>query len=159
MKNTGMTRPIGSLGRIVIPKKMRAAMDYDIGDSVEFFLDHDSKTLGIRKYTGTVCKMCGSVEELSNFKDSFICESCISEMKKVPCFVQTQNKLQTKQDIKQVYIRRPWQSKRDQLNKLEQLIQKQPNSTQIEYAKLLGVAQSRISQLMKTLTEEKAIQK
>ncbi len=56
-------------------------------------------------------------------------------------------------------FRQPRQSKRDQLNKLEQLIQKQTNSTQIEYGKLLGVAQSRISQLMKTLTEEKAIQK
>ncbi|WP_025717150.1 AbrB/MazE/SpoVT family DNA-binding domain-containing protein [Paenibacillus sp. 1-18] len=159
MKNTGMTRPIDSLGRIVIPKEMRVAMDYDIGDSVEFFLDHDSGILGIRKYMGTTCKMCGSTENLSYFKDSFICESCIREMKEKPCLVQTQKQLPPERAFNLLNIRQPRQSKQEQLDKLEQLIQKQPDSTQFEYARLLGVAQSRISQLMKILREAKGTAK
>ncbi|MEJ3719917.1 hypothetical protein [Paenibacillus polymyxa] len=95
MKNTGMTRPNRLAWTDCNPERKCE----QLGDSVEFFLDHDSKTLGVRQYTATVCKMYRSVEELSYFKDSII-----REMKKVPCFVQAQNKLRTKQDIKQVYI-------------------------------------------------------
>ncbi len=38
MKRTGMTRPLDSLGRIVLPKELRMTMEIDIGDPLEFLL-------------------------------------------------------------------------------------------------------------------------
>lgn len=47
-----MTRPLDSLGRIVIPKEMRETMGYCVGDPVEIFIDVEARILTFRKYTG-----------------------------------------------------------------------------------------------------------
>ncbi|QNR65090.1 AbrB/MazE/SpoVT family DNA-binding domain-containing protein [Paenibacillus peoriae] len=151
MKYTGMTRPIDSLGRIVIPKEIRESMDYEIGGSVEFFLDYENNILSIKKHTGNTCKMCGSIKNLSKFKDSMICESCINEMKHGTFTIHT--KKQQKSHT-QLTIRKSRSSKEQQIEALKQIIKKKPNATQIEYAKLLGVGQSRISQLKKFMGKQ-----
>lgn len=53
MKRTGMTRPLDSLGRIVLPKELRMTMEIDIGDPLEFFIE--DQTLMLRKYKSTNC--------------------------------------------------------------------------------------------------------
>ena len=71
MKNTGMTRALDSLGRIVIPKEMRRSMDIGVGDPLEFYVDAETGFLSMRKYIGVSCKMCNSIEYLTYFRDDF----------------------------------------------------------------------------------------
>lgn len=52
MKNTGMTRALDSLGRIVIPKEMRRSMDTGVGDPLEFYVETETGFLSMCKYTG-----------------------------------------------------------------------------------------------------------
>ncbi|MDP1509875.1 AbrB/MazE/SpoVT family DNA-binding domain-containing protein [Paenibacillus sp. CMAA1739] len=81
MKNTGMTRPLDSLGRIVIPKELRTSMGIQAGESLEFYLDVETGLLSMRKYIGVCCHLCHSVQDLSYFRDSFLCKKCIQELK------------------------------------------------------------------------------
>lgn len=41
MKNTGITRKLDELGRIVIPKELRTNFKIEEGDQIEFFLNND----------------------------------------------------------------------------------------------------------------------
>lgn len=43
MKNTGMTRPLDQLGRIVIPIEIRNTIGIEIGDPLEFYMDEEKK--------------------------------------------------------------------------------------------------------------------
>ncbi|MBZ6441515.1 transcriptional pleiotropic regulator of transition state genes [Paenibacillus jamilae] len=81
MKNTGMTRPLDTLGRIVIPKELRNSMGIQAGESLEFYLDVETGLLSMRKYIGVCCHLCYSVQDLSYFRDSFLCKKCIHDLK------------------------------------------------------------------------------
>lgn len=81
MKNTGMTRLLDFLGRIVIPIEMRVSMGFNPGDPVEYFFDNETGVVTLQKSNGVFCKMCGSIEELTYFKESFLCKECIVELK------------------------------------------------------------------------------
>lgn len=50
MRNTGITRRIDELGRIVIPKELRKSMHLKSGELLEIFLS-DKDTLSLRKYS------------------------------------------------------------------------------------------------------------
>ena len=41
MKNTGMTRPIDQLGRIVIPMELRRTLNINISDRLEILVEND----------------------------------------------------------------------------------------------------------------------
>lgn len=41
MKNTGITRPIDQLGRIVIPMELRRTLNLNISDRLEIFVEND----------------------------------------------------------------------------------------------------------------------
>ena len=73
MRTTGMTRPIDSLGRIVIPKEIRNIMNVDVGDRMEIFMDGDAVLL--RKYN-PCCMFCGEGTELITFNGKRICVDC-----------------------------------------------------------------------------------
>lgn len=45
MRNTGMTRPVDGLGRIVIPKEMRDSMGIREDDRMEFWVTEDGMVL------------------------------------------------------------------------------------------------------------------
>ena len=45
MRNTGMTRPVDGLGRIVIPKEMRDSMDIREDDRMEIWVTEDGMVL------------------------------------------------------------------------------------------------------------------
>ncbi|ALS09914.1 regulator (plasmid) [Paenibacillus peoriae] len=148
MKSTGMTRPLDSLGRIVIPKEIRSSMGFNIDDPVEFFADDETGFIALRKYIGVSCKMCGSIEELTYFKDSFLCRCCISDLKEnvgVSSMPVTVIKEETE------LVRRSYQSAELLSKALKELMQKYPNAKQTEIATLLGVSPGRISQLKKLL--------
>ncbi|WP_025719261.1 AbrB/MazE/SpoVT family DNA-binding domain-containing protein [Paenibacillus polymyxa] len=154
MKSTGMTRPLDALGRIVIPKEMRISMDYNVGDPVEIFADEETGILAFRKYTGVTCKMCGSTEQLTYFRDSFICGECIESLKKGIHFSPILRPAKSALSNSQRSIKEPKRLRRStqqMIESLKELMQTHPNAAQHEYAKILEVSQARISQLKKML--------
>lgn len=48
MKSTGVTRKLDDVGRVVIPKNLRAALNLRDGEELEFYLDEKHKMLGLR---------------------------------------------------------------------------------------------------------------
>ncbi|ASR49536.1 peptidase A2 [Paenibacillus kribbensis] len=76
-----MTRNLESFGRVVIPKDTLTTCNIVPHDSVEFFIDAESRTIALRKYSGHSCTFCNSSEELSHFKGSLICKNCTYTLK------------------------------------------------------------------------------
>lgn len=74
MKNTGITRPVDALGRVVIPKEIRNNMDINEDDLMEIFID--GEMICIRKVPEKKCFICGSAEQLLDVKGIHICRNC-----------------------------------------------------------------------------------
>jgi transcriptional pleiotropic regulator of transition state genes len=155
MKNTGMTRSLDQLGRIVLPKEIRTTMDINIGDSLGFFVNEEGFML--RKYTGVSCKFCGAVDHLTYFRDSFICTDCIQLLKTEENVHPTSSKAIQAQELSKPVKNTLWQPKQsrvqqgEMLKKLRKLMQEHPNVPQKVYAKMLDISQGRVSQLKKLL--------
>ena len=74
-------RRIDELGRIVIPKDMRKALDIDNpGESVGISVQDDKIIL--RKYNPG-CIFCGEDENLSDFNGHKICKKCVDKISKI----------------------------------------------------------------------------
>lgn len=74
MKATGMTRPVDSLGRVVLPKELRNLLDIkENEDRLEIFVDGEDIVL--RKYKRG-CTFCGGMDELREFCGEHICGEC-----------------------------------------------------------------------------------
>ncbi|UOE58049.1 AbrB/MazE/SpoVT family DNA-binding domain-containing protein [Cytobacillus oceanisediminis] len=76
---TGMVRKMDPLGRIVLPMEMRRKMHIADKDPLEIFIDGEQIIL--RPYHVS-CSFCDEKEDLIEFKDKKICNSCLEEMKK-----------------------------------------------------------------------------
>ncbi|MDO7906449.1 AbrB/MazE/SpoVT family DNA-binding domain-containing protein [Paenibacillus sp. JX-17] len=147
MKRTGMTRPLDSLGRIVLPKEMRMTMEIEIGDPLEFFIE--GKTLMLRKYKSTNCIFCGSIQTDTYFKEQFICSDCAEEMKEakfVPLEMTKPSEVEQQTPPKKVYRRTD-----DILGQMKTLMEEHPHSSQKQLAAMLGISQGRVSQLKKLM--------
>ncbi|MGM1021113.1 MAG: AbrB/MazE/SpoVT family DNA-binding domain-containing protein [Bacillota bacterium] len=144
MKNTGMTRPLDHLGRIVLPKELRNSMNINIGDALDFFITPEG--LMIRKYTGVSCYFCGAVDNLSYFRDHLICNDCIEKLKSD----NPSSHLGEKRSA-QPKKRRNYRNQTELLHKLKQLMEEHPNVSQKELAEMLELSQGRVSQLKKLL--------
>ncbi len=78
MKSTGIVRPIDRLGRIVIPKELRAAHHLVANESsVEFYTDGDAIIL--KKYM-PACIFCNSADNMIEFHGMKICKDCLDKM-------------------------------------------------------------------------------
>lgn len=82
MKATGITRQLDPLGRIVLPMELRRNLNLNSGDSMEIYTEGNSVV--IKKYNKS-CEFCGCNEQqqLSEFKDTYICCECIEKIKKL----------------------------------------------------------------------------
>ncbi|WP_311082659.1 AbrB/MazE/SpoVT family DNA-binding domain-containing protein [Paenibacillus polymyxa] len=149
MKSTGMTRPLDNLGRIVIPKEMRASMGIAIGDPLEIFVDKDSGMLAFRQYIGVACKMCGALDNLAYFKDSFICYDCVQDLKEGNISPKIDKITKVEKQKRRIY-----QKPEVMLDKLRKIIEEHPTYTQKQYGDILGVSQCRVSQLKRKLREQ-----
>ncbi len=78
MKDTGFTKVIDDLGRIVLPTEIRKRLGMDIRSSVDVYVDGDKLIL---TKSNKECIFCNSKENLTEFKKKCVCEKCISEMK------------------------------------------------------------------------------
>ena len=79
MKSTLTVRKIDNLGRIVLPKSLRKALEINEGDPLEILVD--GQDIVLRKYERGCC-ICGTVGVMSEFKGKEICISCRNELRK-----------------------------------------------------------------------------
>ncbi|MCQ2547987.1 MAG: AbrB/MazE/SpoVT family DNA-binding domain-containing protein [Clostridia bacterium] len=77
MKETGVSRPLDPLGRVVIPIEIRRNLNINQGDLLEFFVEDSS--LILKKYQAA-CVLCGSQENLQEIKGKNICKACKDEL-------------------------------------------------------------------------------
>ncbi|NLA59271.1 MAG: AbrB/MazE/SpoVT family DNA-binding domain-containing protein [Firmicutes bacterium] len=77
MKSTGIVRQMDSLGRIVIPIELRRTLQIDKQDPIEIFVEGDKIIL--RKHQ-VACVFCGNTEEITAFKDKYVCSQCATQI-------------------------------------------------------------------------------
>ena len=79
MRSIGIVRNVDELGRLVVPKEMRKALDIDYNDPVEITIEGDRIIL--KKHLPS-CIFCEGNTDLTVFKGKKICRSCLAEMVK-----------------------------------------------------------------------------
>ena len=75
--DSGITRKIDDLGRIVIPAETRRLFNISEGDHL--VISVEGNNIILRKMTDT-CTFCGSESSVSRFKDKGICSHCRSQL-------------------------------------------------------------------------------
>jgi AbrB family transcriptional regulator, transcriptional pleiotropic regulator of transition state genes len=75
MKNTGMSRKLDDLGRIVIPAEIRKSLELREGGVLDISVDNERIILTSRPDS---CVFCGAQNDLTEFKHRKICVSCRS---------------------------------------------------------------------------------
>lgn len=81
MRSTGMVRAVDKMGRVVIPKEIRAQLDVknDV-DSFEIYMEGDSVIL--RKYQPT-CIFCKNIADSVELDGHIVCKNCIDKLNKL----------------------------------------------------------------------------
>ena len=77
MKNTGISRPVDALGRLVIPKELRESIHLEDGDRLEIFTDGESIVL---RKCELRCLFCKATDNLVAYRNHSVCRSCLSEL-------------------------------------------------------------------------------
>ncbi|CAH1189943.1 hypothetical protein PAECIP111893_00038 [Paenibacillus plantiphilus] len=77
LKPAGVVRKVDQLGRIVLPKSLRKRYQMNEGDPVEILVQGDHIIL--ERYRPR-CVFCGSINEVSEFKERYLCSECMSDM-------------------------------------------------------------------------------
>lgn len=80
MKKTGITRAIDEVGRIVLPKELRATMDLNTKDELDISVEGDRIIL---KKIQPSCIFCGNSENLVIFEENKICQNCVEKIAKL----------------------------------------------------------------------------
>lgn len=78
MKSTGIIRPVDKMGRIVIPKEIRAQLNVTSAeDSFEIYMEEDAIIL---KKHETSCIFCGNGEDCMDYNGRPVCTACIDRL-------------------------------------------------------------------------------
>lgn len=75
--STGIVRRVDELGRIVIPKEMRKALDIDQKDPIDISIEGSSIIL--RKYENR-CVFCGAIKPAIRHNGKLMCSKCLKEI-------------------------------------------------------------------------------
>lgn len=76
---TGMMRPVDKMGRVVIPKEIRAKLDVESNrDYFEIFVEDDRIIL--KKYHPT-CIFCDANDDIIEYNGHNVCKACIEKIK------------------------------------------------------------------------------
>ena len=78
MKSTGIVRKVDELGRVVIPIELRRTLQIAEKDPLEIYVD--GERIILKKYA-PACIFCGNAENVMNFREKNICETCLKEMR------------------------------------------------------------------------------
>jgi transcriptional pleiotropic regulator of transition state genes len=79
IESTGIVRKIDDLGRAVIPKEYRRALDINNGDDVEIFVIGNE--IRVRKYAGPLCAACGQNRITHHVGHIGLCAGCAESVK------------------------------------------------------------------------------
>jgi len=79
-RSTGMTRKVDELGRMVLPSELRKRFRIHEGDHLAIHVE-DERIVLTKVETG--CLFCDSTEGLVNFKDKFVCGSCLTAIRDI----------------------------------------------------------------------------
>tara|TARA_B100000925_G_scaffold132617_1_gene99204 strand:+ start:514 stop:753 length:240 start_codon:yes stop_codon:yes gene_type:complete len=74
----GNRSKIDNLGRIVIPKSIRKALDVEANSEISMYVE-DKKLIITKGYQ--TCSICGSKDITYQLKDKFLCSDCINDIK------------------------------------------------------------------------------
>ena len=77
MTSTGIVRRIDGLGRIVLPKELRAILDLNDRDPLEIYTE--GNTIILKKYE-PACIFCGDAKDVFNYNGKNICTECAKRM-------------------------------------------------------------------------------
>lgn len=78
MQSTGIVRQVDKMGRVVIPKEIRAQLKIQNNvDSFEISMEGDRVIL--QKFHPT-CVFCDSITDVVTYNDKIICKKCIEKM-------------------------------------------------------------------------------
>ncbi|MGH2707167.1 MAG: AbrB/MazE/SpoVT family DNA-binding domain-containing protein [Actinomycetota bacterium] len=78
MKNTGMSRKVDDLGRVVIPAEMRKSFRIGEGDYLEIAVDEEERIILSKREDA--CVFCRSFEDLKEFRGRMVCAGCTSDL-------------------------------------------------------------------------------
>lgn len=136
MKDTGMTRELDALGRIVLPVELRRTKGIEIGDPLEFFTD--GSVIMLKKYRSTCCIFCNDLNTTQMYKDYFICDTCASSLHKTD---------EPKEETPSVVSEKRRTKKEIRLELLKKIIAEEPWLTQKQIALKMGISQPMVSLL------------
>jgi transcriptional pleiotropic regulator of transition state genes len=77
MKNTGMSRKLDDLGRIVIPAEIRKSLSLKVGGVLDISVEDERIILTSRQDS---CVFCGAKNDLNEFKQRMVCVTCNSAL-------------------------------------------------------------------------------
>lgn len=77
MKSIGVVRRLDWLGRILLPKELRRAMDIGKGTGLEMLVDRERIVL---KKHEPGCIFCGRSEDVQKFRGKKVCAECLHEL-------------------------------------------------------------------------------
>ena len=81
MKNSGIIRTVDNMGRVVIPKEIRAQLAIQNNvDKLEIFLEGDKIIL--KKYRPS-CFFCDQIAELVEYNGYMVCKNCIEKLNSI----------------------------------------------------------------------------
>ncbi|MCH4239431.1 MAG: AbrB/MazE/SpoVT family DNA-binding domain-containing protein [Oscillospiraceae bacterium] len=78
MKSTGIMRKVDELGRIVLPKELRKALDIKEKDPLEIFVGESGEII-LRKYQ-PACIFCDSMDDIITYKGHNVCRHCMEKL-------------------------------------------------------------------------------
>ncbi|WP_010503165.1 AbrB/MazE/SpoVT family DNA-binding domain-containing protein [Paenibacillus elgii] len=151
-RKTGIVRMMDNLGRIVIPMEIRRMLNLNPNVKTEYFYDDKRQAIVVYKYRAKECIFCSSEEQNIYFKKFYICMSCIQSLPALQAFIDSIERervgLTKKKPLKKK-IMTP--KRKEALDRLQQAIKENPKASQKKLAKILGISQSWVSQLMRSL--------
>ena len=77
-KNTGISRKVDKLGRVVIPIEVRKKYEINEGDEMDIFIDKDG-TISFKKVE-VCCTFCGNPKTLLEQNNKLVCYDCMNKM-------------------------------------------------------------------------------
>lgn len=78
MKSTGIVRAVDKMGRVVIPKEIRAQLQIENDvDKFEIYMDGDQVIL--KKYQ-PACVFCDSIMHVVHYEGYTVCSECIEKL-------------------------------------------------------------------------------
>lgn len=76
-KDTGMSRKVDELGRIVIPKEIKNKFDIKTNDKLDIYVENDVISL-IKD--SKKCIFCSSTKDLIEQNNKYVCNKCMQKL-------------------------------------------------------------------------------